>query len=311
MVLHHYYSPWLPGGGIGVSLFFALSGYLICSLILQPAEFTYRRAASFVVRRFFRVYPPYAAVIVLTLFVASWAEDARLPGLLSAAPGLLTFTRMPSDWLGYAFGILWTLQVEFYFYISLPLITLAVGRGRPLLFACVALVVVGLSFKAFHLTQGRSPVTSIIIFLTWVDCLALGAIVAWLLKAGIRLGQTASRRILFAGTLSYAALCVVPSTQPIVWYGQSIVTACVGSALILALASHPPRQSLPVLGVIGLISYSIYLLHGPMLDFARPSTVLGLTISLLTLSAISYLTIEKPSMNMGRWLGRMLSDKTK
>jgi peptidoglycan/LPS O-acetylase OafA/YrhL len=201
VLVGHFRHDVFPGGSIGVSVFFALSGYLITSILLGEPVLDWRSAWRFVVRRFLRVWPPYfvaATAILLLMYCAllvleqqgAEAADAyatlatRFDAYLGDFGEQLLFVRNPS-WLGMGVGVFWTLQIEFWFYLTMPLLMLAVGRGRGLGVALVAMLALSLGLRFFpqlnavwpiSMAYGVSPL--IIHVAKWFDTLLAGALVA-------------------------------------------------------------------------------------------------------------------------------------
>ena len=124
-----------PGGGIGVTIFFVLSGYLITGLLVKPAVLSRAGVGRFWVRRLLRLFP---ALAVVCAFVAVWGVlvvDGHARHLLFAEViASLTYTqdfylghgRSTSDF-GYL-GQTWSLGVEQQFYLLWPLLLLGILR---------------------------------------------------------------------------------------------------------------------------------------------------------------------------------------
>jgi peptidoglycan/LPS O-acetylase OafA/YrhL len=129
LVLFTHYNGWLPGGSLGVSMFFCLSGFLICRILLG-IELSPSNIGCFIFRRFMRVWPLMAFQILLVLLcMALWAPQ-NLPKYLPDIDGLITFTRGYRIWVGGSPAVLWTLRAEFWFYVLFPLVLCAAGKAR-------------------------------------------------------------------------------------------------------------------------------------------------------------------------------------
>jgi peptidoglycan/LPS O-acetylase OafA/YrhL len=307
VVVQHYHSDWLPGGGIGVGLFFALSGFLITGLLMEM-QLTARAAASFITRRFLRVFP--ALLVSVTAAVAlmglRWPEKVELAHRSYLA--VIAFWQMPQDWLGFAFGVLWTLHVEFWFYVLVTLAMLALGKGRAFAWACVAAVVMSIACQL--LIPFKPNPLGLDGFAKWAGCLALGAGVAWAWKRGmLQLSGRQARIAIGAGLAGAACLLIFPPATRWVWFLEAFAASSCG-ALILAGYVAAPEFRLPLpLEPVGRVSYSMYLLHGLLLDYGA---VLGLGMGplpfaavLLAISAASFRLIERPGMQAHRiWTSR-------
>jgi len=138
-------------GHNGVGLFFSISGYLIGSVLMNGRE----KAAwvgRFYANRLLRIYP--ALLAALAIYGAVLLTGRGRPGLWGMWPEFrdnlpyyLTFTSFFSPNDGTPYGIVWTLCVEEYFYLFLPLLFWALGpRGTAVVLAGVIAALVGLVF---------------------------------------------------------------------------------------------------------------------------------------------------------------------
>lgn len=129
---------WFINGTIGVDIFFALSGFLITTLLLREKEKTGSICLTcFYIRRIFRITPLYYLTVALYLPAVwiSWhaTHDAKgLENYRAALPWLLTFcSEFRPDDAGATFGHAWTLGIEEKYYIIWPLIFGSVAAMRP------------------------------------------------------------------------------------------------------------------------------------------------------------------------------------
>ncbi len=128
MVLLTHYRGWMPGGSIGVSIFFCLSGFLVCRILIGLENATTINIGKFIFRRFMRVWPllTFQVFLVLGLMVLLHPQDA--PKYIPSMTGLLTFTGGYYEWVGFSPAILWTLRAEFWFYVLFAVAFYIVGR---------------------------------------------------------------------------------------------------------------------------------------------------------------------------------------
>jgi len=129
-------------GHTGVGLFFSISGFLIGSVLLngrgKPAWL-----ATFYANRFLRIYPPLLmALVFVGLFFWVFGESEEWHGFRDNLVHYLTFTVHLSPTYGKPYGITWTLSVEEYFYLLLPLILWAL---RPMGTAIFLILLIGLT----------------------------------------------------------------------------------------------------------------------------------------------------------------------
>jgi peptidoglycan/LPS O-acetylase OafA/YrhL len=253
---HHYgyYAFWSRVGGMGVDLFFVLSGYLISGLLFSEFMRTGKiNVARFLIRRGFKIYPAYFAMVLILL-----------PFTLRSVR-LADFTFMgayfPAFW-----GHGWSLSVEEHFYFALPLVLLLSlwARSRDLRWIPVALPIVcaiclvlryryALTHSTFYgITQSHLR----------IDSLFAGVTLGWL-KHFRRLEV---RRPWIFAVLGFALLIptfVGLSAIAAATFGYLSLTLAF-SCLLVAALNCDWLSHLKPLAKIGLYSYSIYLWHWPI-----------------------------------------------
>ena len=275
------------GGYVGVDVFFVISGYLITGLILKDMRRGEFRIVSFWERRVRRILPA-VAFIVLSSLVAGWF--LLLPqGFKELGESATAQTMLVSNiyfwiksWIGADYFAppaevkpllhTWSLSVEEQFYLLFPFLLIALGRMSRNSRVPAILLLAGVSFGAsvgcsywcptanFYLLPTRAWELLIGAFLAAVSAQRLPSV--WLTESLCSVGLLAvlcavffyGRSTRFPGL---AALLPCGGTALIIWANGEKLTR-VGRVL----ASRP-------LVFIGLISYSLYLWHWPMLVFAR------------------------------------------
>jgi len=280
VVVFHAFPQWLPGGFIGVDVFFVISGFLISSIILKAhakGTFSY---ADFYARRIRRIFP--ALVLVLaSCLVFGWlvlTPDYYVELGRHAVAGSL-FVANLALWreAGYfdhdaqlkPLMHLWSLGVEEQFYLVWPLFLARFRSARALL------VVIGLSFAANVLLVSAKPDAAFFLPVTRFWELASGALLAWasLGRHGGSSITTARSRTLRDSVSCLGLLLILAPAIGLKasmsfpgWWAAFPVAGAV--ALI---ASGPDglvnRQLLALkpMVLIGLISYPLYLWHWPIL----------------------------------------------
>jgi peptidoglycan/LPS O-acetylase OafA/YrhL len=283
-VVWHHANPVAPDGllgkgAAGVALFFAISGYLITTLLLRER----RRSATgriglvdFYRRRARRIFPLYYLVLAghaaWALILASNSPVAR--HFLQALPWHATYT---ANWfvdygvphpVMFTFG--WSLCVEEQFYLGWPPVLRFVrGRAAPALamFAAIAL-----DFAVEHRMLGLAwPPGAVRVVSSFAAPIGLGALVALVLDhpRGYRWAHTLARN---AAAAPLALLAVVAM---LLVDGVPLVVFDAALALLVMTLVVAPRSGLdrvlnhPVALHVGLVSYGIYLLHVPALALAR------------------------------------------
>ena len=327
--LYHAGVGWMPGGFLGVDVFFVISGYLITSLLLSE----YRRGAHirlgrFWVRRARRLLPAVGVLIAVTMIVAAIVEPDRIDSLRGDAIASLAYVanwHFIFDQQSYfdqfqrpsLFRHLWSLSVEEQFYLFWPLAFAAgmklFGRKR-LVFGVLAgaLASVALGWILFD-PQNASRVY----YGTDTHAVGLLAGVAlalvwspWDLRRGTPGRWTGplldSIGVLALGYLVLAFLHV--HDYDLGLFRGGYVWLALASALLIGVVAHPAARlgsliaPAPVVW-LGLRSYSFYLWHWPVLALTRPdidvSMPRGLLIPLqlvavLALAELSYRFVERP-----------------
>lgn len=306
-------------GGTGVTFFFALSGYLITTLALREESKDGRLdLGGFYLRRVFRIYPLYAAVLglycvlVLGLGMASDRREAfldSLPYYLGFLPeqALLRSTGEEPPFSG-----AWSLGIEEKFYFVWPILgfVLLAARFRPRLVALVAAIALA----------AAGPVVGDVGYLVQPYAhIALGCIAAILLhdeRCYAKLAHLGRARVLYP---LVALVAVVQVTVPgirighdlYVLYGVPVVLLLVG--LVTSTSAVPTLLSARPLVFLGRISYAFYLTHNFAINAAQgalPSGglaqgVMAPAVALVLAVGVAWglhVTIEKPLIKVGHRL---------
>jgi peptidoglycan/LPS O-acetylase OafA/YrhL len=276
------------GGFVGVDVFFVISGYLISSVILSEIAASRFSLFSFYERRIRRIVP---ALVVMLFATSLLAYRYLLPvELEDFAKSLVAAIFSQSNFYfwsqsGYfdapaALKPLlhtWSLAVEEQFYIFFPLFLLAVRRFFPARLRVSIIAVAILSFAASVLGAYKYPSSTFYLAPTRAWELLLGTILS--LKILPQISGALQRNVstLFgAASILFAAISFSSSTP---FPGFAALAPCLGAALIIAGgetgASLVGRalSSKPVV-FVGLISYSLYLWHWPIIVFQKIGTLL-------------------------------------
>jgi peptidoglycan/LPS O-acetylase OafA/YrhL len=325
VVVFHAWPEWLPGGFVGVDVFFVLSGYLISGIIFKDCRTGTFTFGDFYARRVRRIFPSLVAMLALCLaygwLVLLPAEFRQLGGHVAWGG---VFLQNVAFWLesGYfdtsaalkPLLHLWSLAVEEQVYLVFPPIVLLAWRFRwPMLPLLVVLCVA--SLVACLVLTRTEPSTAFFLtpFRAW-EFLA-GSILAWMHD---RRGAPAARswRVEVA---SWAGLCLL--AFGLAWIGEGAgfpgwraAIPVAGTTLMLAAGPAATANrwllSLRPLVWIGLISYPLYLFHWPLLSFlhiiegpgASPWLVAGAVALSFALAMAAYLGLER-TIRPSRWRG--------
>jgi peptidoglycan/LPS O-acetylase OafA/YrhL len=282
VVAYHAGLAFVPGGFVGVDVFFVISGYLICRLIndeIKAGSFT---VAGFYKRRVMRLFPALFAMLIATSILAyvyllpielKEYSDSLIAAVTNVSNIFFALTTGYFDAPAETRPLLhtWSLSVEEQFYIVCPLFMLAYHRFCPrrlnVLIAGGAL----LSFVAAFLAYGRNP--SFAFFLTpFRACeLLLGALL------GIRfvpLAATPQLKNIIGGAGLALVLFAIFAFSPETPLPLTMLVSSAGTAMIIHSGENGPSLTGRLLSwrpvvFIGLISYSLYLWHWPIMVFQR------------------------------------------
>jgi peptidoglycan/LPS O-acetylase OafA/YrhL len=313
VVCFHAFPEAMPGGFIGVDIFFVISGFLITGIIVRECDLQRFSLRAFYGRRIRRIFPALITVLLAAL-VLGWlwmlpSAYAQLSSDVFASAAFFSNIALllQSGYFDIESGKkpllhLWSLGIEEQFYLFWPLILMLVARMR-LGFLAAASVIGVASFALNVALIGSDPVATFYLPFTRMWELSAGAALAcgW----GY-IGQTsaASNWRAAIGLLLIAAAAAVLDSRS-AFPGWWAVLPVAGSALLLSAPAAWGCRHLAAstaLVRIGLISYPLYLWHWPLLVFFgiikfAPLTLLdrGLVVGLsFVLAWLTYRFIEIP-----------------
>lgn len=312
VIVYHLDPSWLPGGFLGVDIFFVISGYLITAILQrQMTEGTFS-LKSFWLRRFKRLYPALAVMVGTVLLVggAVLVNPERNDLLLQAAGALLSFENVlmwqttDGYWGRAAENIAllhcWSLSLEEQFYILFPLLLLLIHRfAKSWLFPILAVLALG-SFLLCLVATPLSQSASFYLLPTRMWELLMGSLLAAAPWKGF-CGQTRAGRM-----MPYAGLGLILGSLFWVEHSSSFpgywpVFACAGTLMLLQGSVRGRVQqwlSHPSPVFIGKISYSLYLWHWPVIVFSRFLTpnaeALWVLVLTFVLGTASFYLVESP-----------------
>ncbi len=322
IVLFHMNKTLVPGGFVGVDIFFVISGFLISLNILRDLEQGRFSLVDFYRRRVKRIAPAMLVVVTVTLVAAQLllrpvdaerSAEAALWSVFSLA-NVYFWLHLDTTYFAAATSErpllhLWSLGVEEQFYILWPLLLLLLyrrPRTRSFFFAA-GLVALG-SFLLGEYLFERSPSFVYYMLPARAGELLVGALVALAVLRG------AKQRVPAAVVAPMAVIGLLLLVASMTWLsaervfpGLRAVPPTLGTAFLI-LAGHcgsswPSRLlGLRPLVWLGLISYSVYLWHWPLLAFLRygraeidvltGSVVFAVTV---LLAWITYHYVERPA----------------
>lgn len=288
VVLYHAHVPGFSGGFVGVDIFFVISGYLIAGIIARDVELGRFTVLDFYERRIRRIFPALFVMLAATALAAWWLLLPK--DLVSFSDSVVSTALFYSNlqfWseTGYFARAAdtkpllhtWSLAVEEQFYIVFPLAMLAlaaVSKTTRLYWLIGATVA---SFVAALATVPSDPSTGFFWLHTRAWELLVGVLLALRAVPPVRTAATAN--LLGVGGLALIAFSVVGYDHQTAFPGLAAVPPVLGAAMLIhAGDTHGARReptgaisrlmgAAPLVGV-GLISYSLYLWHWPLIVFA-------------------------------------------
>jgi peptidoglycan/LPS O-acetylase OafA/YrhL len=329
---YHAGLDWVPGGFLGVDVFFVISGYLITSLLLREFRGTGQiQVLRFWLRRARRLLPAVGVLIAVAMIVSAIAEPDKIGQIRGDAIASLFYFanwHFIFDNTSYfeqfgrpsLFTHLWSLSVEEQFYLFWPLVFAAgmkfFGRGRLLLGVLAgAAGSVALAWILFDPGHDASRIyygtdTHAVGLLAGV-ALALIWSPTELRLPSHRSGPLVAPILDAVGVVALGYLILsfvhVHDYDLALWHGGYLWIA-LATAILLAALAHPAARlggiiGRPALLWLGLRSYSFYLWHWPVLAMTRPGVDIDLPrgiliplqlLACLALADLSYRFIELP-----------------
>jgi peptidoglycan/LPS O-acetylase OafA/YrhL len=306
VVLYHLGISWIPGGFLGVDLFFVISGYVITRLILDSInQSSALDLRAFYAARIRRIYPGFLFMVISTIiFIGVWAPEA-IKRFLSDLPYALSGT---INWALVArnqdyFETIgrppllqhtWSLAVELQFYLIWPIILLTVlkyfGKKNIARIALIIAIISGtaLFLVSLQLDQSNSAKVSHIYFGTDTHSLGLflgsALAVSWIpqnLSANItRRAQDVIDGIGVVGLLGLISIFLFIDESNASLYQIAFPLAGIFGCLVIISLVHPASRFAPIISTapfrwIGQRSYGIYIWHWVIFQVTRPSVDLS------------------------------------
>ncbi|MEE6443160.1 MULTISPECIES: acyltransferase family protein [Pseudomonas] len=279
LVLLFHFNLGVPGGFIGVDVFFVISGYLITEVIKAACEANRFSFADFYARRLIRLHPGLITTVALCLGAGYLLMDpASFASLASSGQYAVFAASNVFFWLNSGYfdasahtqPLLhtWSLAAEWQFYLAWPLVVWASLRVSERFLAVVLVVLAVVSLIASQHMLTVDATASYFLMPFRVFELAAGALMVYATKA--RAGETLESVLLAVGlAIIVASAFLLDSASP--FPGLAALPPCVGAALCIYAGRSKLGGILrtrPMVWV-GVISYSVYLVHWPIVVFYK------------------------------------------
>jgi peptidoglycan/LPS O-acetylase OafA/YrhL len=302
VLAYHLRMGLFPGGFVGVDIFFVISGYLISAIILKDISAGKFSIAGFYERRVRRIFP---ALIAMLLGASLLAYLFFLPAeLMGFAKSLLAALFSVSNiyfWRhsGYFSAPVetmplvhtWSLAVEEQFYVFLPVFLALAHRFFPRKIRLSVILIAALSFAVSAVGAFRNPTATFYLAHTRAWELMLGVLIS--LEAFPAISRPRLRNLVAAAGLGLICLAVFAYSPATPFPGIAALAPCVGTAMVIAAGRTGTSVvgrilSLRPMAFVGLISYSLYLWHWPIIVFQgmESSPVSGVSVRMAKLITI-------------------------
>jgi len=316
VLFYHVGFSWMPGGFVGVDVFFVISGYLITRLIVSEIERTGTLSFSgFYLRRIRRLAPAMLATVALSFAAAYIIAPPQMMAEFAGST-VATILSVSNFYFWQQSGYFdtanelkpllhtWSLAVEEQFYLVWPVILLFTARwSRTAAGIALALIAVASLAASIIWIDDRASIYYLLPFRAFE--LAIGGLILWLERyrlpvIALELASLVGLVLISISIFGYSKDTVFPTYMAIV--------PCLGAALVIyAGRTHYLGALLDnrlAVG-IGLISYSLYLVHWPLIVFYRYryADFTGLSVNeqwalcavAVTLATAMYFAVEKPT----------------
>jgi peptidoglycan/LPS O-acetylase OafA/YrhL len=326
VVLFHAFPSVVPGGYVGVDVFFVISGFLISTILLGSLSDNTFSLVNFYERRIRRIFPALSVILAFVMVVGWFTiladEYAQLGKHVAGGAGFIANFVLLSE-VGYfdtssetkPLLHLWSLGIEEQFYIFYPIAFVFAARWRHgILTLIVTMAVASFLANVTFVNTSRAEVFYLPFTRMWE--LLIGASLA----CGGFYGRCSSRTLGAIASLLGLSLIITSAAvlnNESVFPGFNALLPSVGAALIVwagagGLLNRGLLSNRTLVG-IGLVSYPLYLWHWPLISLGRilgyQSTVarLALVLASVVLSVMTYYLVEKPIRFRAKGHGAVLA----
>lgn len=316
VLLFHCGLSTFSGGFVGVDVFFVISGYLITGHLASDLAASRLSLARFYAARMRRILPALLATLIATwlvallVFLPSYLVQTS-KGLIAAALSVSNIYFWKSASYFSAGSRLqpllhtWSLSVEEQFYAIIPLLMLMAARLRyrnwAVLFGAASVA----SFAVSVFVTERAPSAGFYLLPSRAWELGIGAVLATAPLPAIK--QRWAAELAGAAGMLLLLVPIFDYDDSVPFPGLNALYPCLGAALIIYVGQSRPCATTRLLSStplvwVGLISYSLYLVHWPIIVFTRYSTlepldtvqIVAVVAGSLALATLSWRFVERP-----------------
>ena len=326
VIIYHLNENWLPGGFLGVDIFFVISGFLITGIIITEIQQNSFSFKQFYTRRIKRIYPAFITVMALVSFIASaifiYNDFNKLRKTIELAIAFLS-----NFYLGLTQGYfdlsanenpalhIWSLAVEEQYYLIFPLILILAYknfREIKILFIITLIlffILLSTSFipASFYKEVLHQPNIYYLSNLRFPELLVGSLLAIYHCSNKIQLSTQVSNILAILSTLLLFSCLFLMNNDIAFIPGVTLILPCIFTALIIHTTSQNNIIKLclsnKAIVFIGKISYSLYLYHWIFIALAyyitgekqiNNQSIAIVTVLTIIFSVLSYYLIEQP-----------------
>ncbi len=330
VMFFHLGIPYFNGGFVGVDVFFVISGFLITRIINNEIKTTNKiKYINFFIRRFRRLYPALVTVVLLTaissILFFSPSSLQRFGGELTSTIGSLSnfLFWIEADYFDVSSKVkpllhTWSLSIEVQFYLIWPFILLFILKKKRKWLIIILLVLFSLylniifsdgSIQIFNqflptlsklIKNGKSTIFYLLPFRIYE--FIIGAMLVWLTDYKVK--SKFVLEIVYLLGFIFIILSIVIFNEKLLFPYFYAILPCFGTAFLIYSGEKSLSSKLltnKIFIFIGLTSYSVYLIHWPLIVFwqyikgslSNIDKIIIITLSFI-LGNFSYKYIEKP-----------------
>jgi peptidoglycan/LPS O-acetylase OafA/YrhL len=278
--IFHLNSSWLPGGFIGVDVFFVISGYLMTTIILDQKDKNSFSYLNFYLKRFKRIFPAYIFFIFFTLAVGAFIYLGRDIWTLQKSGGSsalfvsnLLFSRGDSYFGAKLnenpFLHTWSLSVEMQFYFVLPII-LMFSPKKYLARIIILIVLISTIYGSINIYFNQNKSSVYFSLLYRIPEFLVGGFYSLAFRQKLDFNRIYNN-IFAAGSFIILILSAIFINENSFFPGVTALIPTIAAANLLIINNNFISEffSRKIIVFFGELSYSLYLWHWPIIAFIR------------------------------------------